>query len=893
MAERDLSDRINRMQLREQMMAAISSEFLSLEGPGIDPGLEGALQKLGRFCALQRATVFQIHGDGERVSATHEWCAPQEKPLKAAFQNAAFSAFGALRGQVDKGESWVLRDAAAPDAPAMEGDWAGRGSHARLAWPLRYKNLSLGFLLFERAGSGRAWTDHDLESARQSADLMAQLLARQRGESALRLSEMRLRAELEQRMRQDKDHEKLLANLLAIFNAGSQAIILVSREMTVEAFNQHAFLDSRQMFNRDIQAGHSIKDYLPPGQLGNFTQAFSKCLQGEEIRHNREVQAFDGKIRRLHIEYLPVFSEDGAVRSVCCSYESLEEIRLAELALQESEERYALAARGSHDGLWDWNLLTGKMYFSDRWCEMLGIEPAMGPSGLDAWAAMLHPEDREGFRSRMDAHLRGQTSHFECEARVLHRGTGDYSWMLWRGMAVRESPGSATRVAGSQTDISLRKRAEGRQELAALSDPLTGLPNRSVVLDRIGRSLARKLRRQGYLFAVLLLDTDNFKAVNDSLGHELGDELLVAVARRLEALLRPGDTVGRLGGDEFALLLEDLGSSRDALAIVERIHDELKPVFQIRGKDVFISVSVGLAMSGGDYHQAEELLRDAETAMYQSKALGPSQHLIFDGAMHRQAVKRLEMETELRKAVEERSFVLYYQPLVRLSDGAAYGFEALLRWLHPRRGMIAPTEFIPLAEETRQIIPLGRFVVQEACRQMADWARAGWPELSMNVNVSVAQLRHEALASEVGAALRQHSIDPSRLTLEITESVLMDNPAAAAQAFEKLKALGVKLAIDDFGTGYSSLSYLQRFPVDTLKIDRSFVSQMDGLPENEAISSAIITMGKNLKIAVVAEGVENQVQKERLSALGCLQGQGFYFSRPVEANEAFKRLLKA
>jgi len=884
---------LSRLLLRESLLSKLSSSFLRLEGEALDSGLVDSLMRLGQFCGLGRASVFQIHTDGERVSVTHEWCALGMNSMQSSSQDILFASMPGLRKKVLAGEAWKINDAQLLDDGDGTAEWKRRGAKSWLAWPMVYKNISLGFLLFERPTAEKAWNTHEIESARQSAELMAQLLARQRSENALRLSESRLRSELIARDRQDKDHEKLLANLLAIFNAGSQSIVLISRKMEVEAFNKNAVDGTRMMFGRAIQAGMPFTDFLPAGQRDNFLRAFNGCMQGLEMRHNREVLTYDGKTMRFHIEYLPVFSEDGEIRSVCFSLESLDELRRAELALQESEERFALAARGSNDGLWDWNLVTGKMFFSERWCEMTDIDAAEAPRDLESWLERLHPEDREAFRSRLEAHLSGQTRHFECEYRILHRSSGEYAWMYCRGMAVRDAPGKATRIAGSQTDVSLRKRSEERQELISLTDPLTGLPNRSLVLDRLGRSLSRKLRSEGYRFAALLMDTDNFKMINDSLGHELGDELLIAVARRLEDLLRPGDTVGRMGGDEFVLLLEDLSSNRDALAIAERIHDKLNPVFRIRGNEIFVTLSIGIAISDADVTEPEEMLRDAETAMYRAKALGPSRHIIFDSAMHRQAISRLEHETDLHKAVQNKEFELYYQPLVRLSDQSIYGFEALLRWNHPVKGMIAPSEFIPLAEETRQIIPLGQFVIEEACRQLAEWTRQGHPGLSMNINLSVFQLARESLGSEIATAIKANALDPRCVTLEITESVLMDNPAAAAVAFENFKALGVKLAIDDFGTGYSSLSYLQRFPVDVLKIDRSFVSGIDGLTEHEAISSAIITMGKNLKIGVVAEGIENNIQRERLLGLGCEMGQGYFFSRPLAAKQAFKRLRQA
>jgi len=558
----------------------------------------------------------------------------------------------------------------------------------------------------------------------------------------------------------------------------------------------------------------------------------------------------------------------------------------AEEALRESEERYALAAHGANDGLWDWNLKTDRIHFSSRWKSMLGCEDEEIGEGPEEWFRRIHPEDVERVKAEIAAHREGLTAQFENEHRMLHRD-GTYRWMLSRGIAVRDAGKKAYRMAGSQTDIT-----EGK-----VGDALTSLPNRILFMDRLSRCLERAKRRRDYLFAVMFLDLDRFKVVNDSLGHLIGDQLLVAMARRLQAGLRAGDavarqsgehTVARLGGDEFAVLLDDIHDVHDATRVADRIQRALTLPFHLSGHEMFTSVSIGIALSATGYDQPEDLLRDADTAMYRAKALGKARYEVFDAAMRSRAVARLQLENDLRRAIEQQEIRVYYQPILSLQSGKLAGFEALARWLHPSSRLVSPSEFIPVAEETGLILPIGRQVLHEACRQMFAWQNqdASSPGLTISVNLSARQFMQPGLIEQVKQVLTATGLDPGLLKLEITESVMMENPDAATALLLQLSALGIALAIDDFGTGYSSLSYLDRFPFDTLKIDRSFVSGMGANGENSEIVQTIITLAHNLGMDVVAEGVEKPEQLAHLRTLGCEFGQGFYFSRPVDGYAA-------
>jgi diguanylate cyclase (GGDEF)-like protein/PAS domain S-box-containing protein len=564
-------------------------------------------------------------------------------------------------------------------------------------------------------------------------------------------------------------------------------------------------------------------------------------------------------------------------------HERTAELTRAVAALRESEERYSLAVMGANDGLWDWNLKSSEIYFAPRWKSMLGFEDQDIGNKPVEWFGRIHPEDIERVKAELNAHLDGTKPQFQSECRILNK-EGNYRWMLTRGVAVRDELGPY-RLAGSQTDITERKLAEEQLLRDAFYDALTNLPNRALFLDRLtgaaARAGARARRGKPQYFAVLFMDLDRFKVINDSLGHVLGDELLVGIAQRLMSSVRPGDTIARLGGDEFTVLVEDVGDVRDAISVAERIQNALKLPFNLEGREVFTTASIGIAMSSLDFEAASDLLRDADTAMYWAKSKGKARYEIFDPSMHGRALALLQLETDLRRAVEREEFRIYYQPIVSLADGSIEGFEALVRWQHPERGLLPPEEVIPLAEETGLIVPIGYRVLRDACNQMRIWHEQFSPVPFLSVNISAKQFAELDLIDHLREILNDTGFLPEYLKLEITESIIMEDVEFASSLLQKLKELQVRLLIDDFGTGYSSLSYLYKFPIHTLKIDRSFVSADKG--DNWEIVRAIISLARSLNMDVVAEGVETEDQRDHLISLGCEKGQGFLFSRPIEA----------
>lgn len=562
--------------------------------------------------------------------------------------------------------------------------------------------------------------------------------------------------------------------------------------------------------------------------------------------------------------------------------------------LRESENRYFLAAQGANDGLWDWDLLHHDTYYSSRWLEILGIVfPEGHKPDRNCWLDRIHPNDRDQVVRELESHLDGKTHHFQNEHRVKHTD-GSYRWVLIRGLAVRDDNGKAYRIAGSLTDITARKRTEEKLEHDAAHDALTGLPNRKRLKQCLETSIRRIKHDPKNLFAVLFIDIDRFKTINDSMGHQAGDELLLTITRKLNALVRPNDVVARLGGDEFVILVENINDREQVLQIAERILITLQQPIKILGQKIYTSASVGIAMGSGDYEKPEDLVRDADIAMYRAKTNGKGRYEVFEEGMHSGAVSLMKLEIDLRRAYEKQEFVLHYQPIVALNSEEIIGFEALVRWNHPTRGMVPPSEFIPVAEDTGLILPIGQWVLREACRQMNEWQRQHDSSRSMiiSVNLSARQIERKSLIEEIAETLKETGLSAECLRLEITESVIMNNPEQAIISVNELREMGVRVSIDDFGTGYSSLGYLHKFPVDTLKVDRSFINRIGNEGENAEIVQTIITLAASLNMEVVAEGIETAEQLDFLRHINCNFGQGYFYSRPVDSKNAGEMLGK-
>jgi diguanylate cyclase (GGDEF)-like protein/PAS domain S-box-containing protein len=556
----------------------------------------------------------------------------------------------------------------------------------------------------------------------------------------------------------------------------------------------------------------------------------------------------------------------------------------------QSEERYALVVRAANDGIWDWDLRRDRIYFSPRWHAILGHAERSGDEDPTAWFDLVHSDDLLRLRAAVDAHIAGQTPHLESEHRMRH-ANGSWRWVLSRGLAIRGIGSEVTRMAGSLSDITDRRNAEIRLQHDALHDALTGLPNRALFMDRLDQVLRRTTREPGSGCAVLFIDIDRFKLVNDSLSHAVGDHLLVALAGRIAGVLRPGDTVARLGGDEFTILLDGTVTEREANMVAGRVRSELGQSFNVDGHELIVTASIGISL-GAPQMSPSELLRNADIAMYDAKRRGRACCALFDESMHRRVVDRLERENDLRHAVDHALLEIHYQPIVDLATGRIRALEALARW-PTGWPEVAPMDFIPIAEETGVIGPLGLHVLRRALDSLARWRAAGLvnPDVRMSVNVSARQLEDPGLPANVRAAIAAAGVEGDALRLEITESTLMEEPERMQHIVAEVCATGAGLHLDDFGTGYSSLAALHRFPVDALKIDRSFVASLSGTSGSEVIVRSTVALAHSLGLHVIAEGIEDETQLQRLRTLGCEYGQGFLFSTPLSAADTERMLL--
>ena len=628
--------------------------------------------------------------------------------------------------------------------------------------------------------------------------------------------------------------------------------------------------------SRERALGHQLVDAVPVLRGTGLPRALNDTLTDRTTRTLDDLRlSFNPDGRILQVKLLPV------VGGVALLWHDVTERTHAESELKQTGERLALAAEGANDGLWQWNLRTRDFYVSRRWRAMVGLPADAAIGRPEDWLDRVHDDDIAGLKATLEAHLAGHTDVFQHEHRIRHED-GSYRRFLCRGLALKGASRRRGRIAGSFTDTTEQTIAQEQLRSVGFLDPLTGLVNRGIFVEGLGRQLDEfKLHRVSNSFAVLYLDLDRFKIVNDSLGHLVGDELLIAASRRLESCLRPGDAIARLGGDEFAILLNGLGDDSQANAIAFRIQHALRAPFAIGGREVFTSASIGIAFGPSSYTSPDEVMRDADTAMYHAKARGKARHEVFDADMHARVRDRLSLENDLRRAITINDFEVHYQPIVSLTSGMCVGFESLIRWT--RNGeAISPATFIPIAEELGLMEPLGTWVLQQACRTFAGWQRR-FPDAGLDcitVNVSSRQLMQHNFLRVVQQAVGKAGLKPADLRVEITETALMDRPGEAAEVLRELRNFGVKVYLDDFGTGYSSLSHLHNLPVDALKIDRSFVKSLL-LPGRPAIVESILALARTLNTSVVAEGIESDVQARELERLGCTHAQGFLFSRPL------------
>lgn len=678
-----------------------------------------------------------------------------------------------------------------------------------------------------------------------------------------------------------KQAEEALRHAAAIIDTSQDAIMSTDPNGIIRTWNPSA--ERIYGYSAEEIIGQSVRLLLPEGRLENERTVRDQLLRGEHPEPRESVRRRkDGRLVDVSISHAPILDESGAVVALATIARDITEQKQAERALRRSEERFRSLIQNATDliTLTDANGVI--LYESPAITEMLGLLPheTIGNHLFDE----VHPDDRpravEYLRDAVDAP--GPNEAIELRFRHV-----DGSWRSIEACVTNllEDPAVAAMVFNSH-DVTERRMFEEQLQRQAFYDPLTGLPNRSLLLDRIEHALART-KRGGHRVAVAFLDLDRFKVVNDSLGHAAGDRLLVNVAHRLLDAVRAEDTVARLGGDEFVVLIEDVADLSEVAAIARRVIDIFQTPVAVDDHEAFVATSIGVALSGerGEAIDSGELLRNADIALYRAKGEGRGRFVIFDPSMNVFSAERLSLESDLQRAVERGELRLAFQPEVDLRTGKITGLEALARWEHPRRGLIAPGDFIPIAEETGLIVQIGQWVLEEACRQARAWrdqALTSEP-LTIAVNLSARQFQQAGLVEHLECVLADTDIEPAQLRLEITESVLVQEAGAARATLQRVKDLGVQIAIDDFGIGYSSLAYLTRLLADTLKVDRSFVAAIGRDEQSFAIVAAVASLAHALGMSVTAEGIETARQLELVRASGCDHGQGYHFSKPVSA----------
>jgi diguanylate cyclase (GGDEF)-like protein/PAS domain S-box-containing protein len=691
--------------------------------------------------------------------------------------------------------------------------------------------------------------------------------------------------DITERQRVKDELERNFSLLNSTFDATADGILAVGLDNEVIAANS-TFLDmwavphengKPLMSSNEIskQVGSLLKD---PSELLSLMQR-SKDDPNEV--HMATLELGDGRIIERFTQ--PQLC-DGRTIGRVLSFRDITNQKRTELTLRENEARLKTLLDNMSEGLLQVDRDDNIVYMNDSICEMTGYSQAelIGTK----WTRLLIDEDEEFLKTVNDRRRKGQSDRYEIRIR---KNNEEIIWVVVGGAPVTDSSGEVIGSMGVFSDITERKRAEEQLLHDAFHDGLTGLANRTLFMEHLRLAIERKDRHEKP-FAVLYLDFDRFKVVNDSLGHAEGDKLLQYIARRMENCTRSGDLLARLGGDEFVILLNELDGVDEAAAIAERIQADLKTAFDVGGREIFTSTSIGITLSTSGHTNADDMLRDADIAMYFAKSKGKAQYAIFDQAMHKHASRRLQIETEMRLGIDRGEFKVFYQPIMDLSCATLMGFEALLRWQHPERGLIQPDEFIPVAEENGMIMRLGQMVVEESCRQLRSWQRtiAGAEDLTVSVNLSSKEFLQLDLVDNISATLRRTRLRASSLKLEITESHIMENSELAVAIMKRLGGLGIDICLDDFGTGYSSLSYLHKLPVSYLKIDRSFVGRMLQNEENREIVNTILRLAQNLKMKVIAEGIETEDQLAELRGLSCEYGQGYLFAKPLAAADTKK-----
>jgi diguanylate cyclase (GGDEF)-like protein/PAS domain S-box-containing protein len=845
----------------EKLIGRISTRFLNVADEQLDAAIAEVLAEIGPFVGADSAHVLLGSKGGLSARMTHAWDRegiPSRKEAYGDLPAAAFPWWAETLGKRRQNLVLSSLDEMPPEAINERRMFARQGIRSVVFVPMVVKNKMIGTVGATTFSREVRWSEEVVDLLRIAGEIFAGAIERSRAYRRLRESEERHRLLFER-------------NMAGVYLSTVDGRILDCNE----ALPLMLGYESREEFT----ACNARDLYADPGDRARLLETILRegGQRGVEVRLRRK----DGRVLWL-LESVHLITTAAGQQILEGTVVDITDRKLAETALRESEARYRLMAENSTDMISRTTSRGKVMYASDAVRSLLGYEPSemTGRSLFD----FIHADDHHLVR-RVTADLTSGEASSRTITYRAQRKDGRTIWFETTSRAIVDPDShDIVEFVSVSRDISERRRAEEQIEYQAYHDALTGLPNRLLFRDRLTIALAQAKRQRTQL-AVMFLDLDRFKYVNDTLGHSLGDELLRNVADRLRSVLREGDTIARMGGDEFTVLLSDVRTAEDAAKTAQKLLETVAQPTRVDGHELYVTTSIGIALFPDDGDNAEMLLKNADGAMYRAKEIGRSSYQLCTGAMNSRAAERLSIENALRRAIAQQELVVFYQPLIRVDDGRIAGMEALLRWNRPGHGLVAPGTFIGIAEETRMIMPIGEWVLREACRQAKRW-QATQPGLRMSVNLSPRQFQQSDLCDVVASALEESGLEARALELEITESTAMIDTDRTITTLGELHDLGVTIAVDDFGTGHSSLNYLRRFPIHRVKIDQAFVSEIESSRSNRAIVSAIVAMAHGLNLAVTAEGVETQPQLDFLREQQCEEVQGFLFGRPEPPDEA-------
>jgi diguanylate cyclase (GGDEF)-like protein/PAS domain S-box-containing protein len=842
----------------ETVISTISAHFVNLAPDEVDEGIGHALEVIGRFIGADRCFVILTSDDRATASLTHEWTADGVPPRGVSMTDMPVGAFPWTNSQLSQLKN-IRINSLRELPPEAEGErrlHEANGTRSVLAVPMVYKRTAFGFIGMHAVHQELEFTDDHATLLKIVGEIFVGAIQRRRAERAIRTSEQRHR-QLVERMRE------------GLVQSDADGIMRFVNDRFCEMTG----------YSREELVGQKTSWLVATDEDRELLLSKAALRrQGISDQYEVRIRRRDDSVVWMEIGGAPLIDADGKVIGTIGVHNDITERRLSEAALRDSESRYRLMAENSTDVISRSDANGKVLYASDATRQLLGYEPSE-VVGRSIYSFVID-EDRDEVSRASRALADGTTRSFAYHA---IRKDGSNVWFETTSRAILDpESGEVTEIVSVSRDISERRRAEEQIEYQAYHDALTGLPNRLLFRDRLTVALAHAKRLKQPV-AVMFLDLDGFKLVNDTLGHSLGDELLKAIASRLRAVLREEDSIARMGGDEFTVLLGDLTRPDDAAKIAQKLLDTIAQPIRVEGHELFVTTSIGIALFPNDGETAEALLKNADHAMYRAKDVGRNSYQLCTPAMNSRALERLSLENAMRRALERGEFVLHYQPQINLATNEIDGMEALMRWNHPTQGLVQPATFIPIAEETRLIVPMGEWALREACRQAKEWQKTKYPTLRMAVNLSPRQFQHGDLRTVIASALEESGLSPSSLELEITESTAMQNTERTVATLRALREMGVRIAIDDFGTGHSSLNYLRSFPLDTVKIDQAFIHEIESSPSDRAIVSAIIAMAHGLNLRVTAEGVETEEQLKFLRESGCEEVQGYLFGRPAPA----------